>query len=221
MALGFVLFIATVTAFGATVAPWEFAPALLICGIGMGFVVAPVYPFILAEVPIKDAGSASGVTSAVGQIGGAIGIAAIGALFFGLIGSQAQPSVESVRADLTADLAKAGLPAIAMPSIINPFEACFRDRFAAKDFGEQPDSCKKAEADAAAFAQTQPATAKAIGDAIAQQSRSAVERNFASSLNLTLWWEIAALAGVFLLSFLLPKRPRSQEELSAAGIAAG
>ena len=34
--------------------------------------VAPIYQFILAEVDIKDAGSASGVINAMGQIGGDI-----------------------------------------------------------------------------------------------------------------------------------------------------
>jgi EmrB/QacA subfamily drug resistance transporter len=218
MAIGFALNIATVAYFGAVVTPWQLALPLLVSGIGMGFVVAPVYPFILAEVPIKDAGSASGVTSAVGQIGSAIGIATIGALYFGLIGSQAGPSVESVRPDLTADLLAAGLPPVAVPSVIAPFETCFRDRSAAKDFSEQPESCKKAQADAAAFATTQPAVAAAIQRAIAKASRAAVERNFATSLMRTLWWEIAALAVIFLVSFLLPRRPRSEADLAAAGV---
>jgi EmrB/QacA subfamily drug resistance transporter len=220
MALGFILFIATVVTIGGMVAPWQLSLALLIAGIGMGFVVAPVYPFILAEVPIKDAGSASGITSAVGQIGAAIGIAAVGAIYFGLIGSEAQPSAASVRADLTADLTAAGLPATAVSPVVAGFETCFRDRANAKDFSEAPASCTKLEADGAAFAATQPAVAAAIGTVMARHSRDVVARNFAAAIDRTLMWEIAALVLVFFLSFLLPRRPRSEEELAAAGVAA-
>ena len=72
---GFALFIAPCAHFGSGVTPWEFVPALAIAGIGMGCVVAPIYPFILAEVAIKDAGSASGVINTMQQVGGAIGVA--------------------------------------------------------------------------------------------------------------------------------------------------
>ena len=98
MGAGYALFLFTIRHYGDDVTPWEFIPALLISGLGMGCVVAPIYSFILAEVPIKDAGSASGVVNTTQQIGGAIGVAVIGVIFFGLLGSQAQVSVESVRA---------------------------------------------------------------------------------------------------------------------------
>ncbi len=217
MALGFALFIGTIMIFGSTVAPWQLSLALLVAGIGMGFVVAPVYPFILAEVPIKDAGSASGITSAVAQIGGAVGIAAIGAIYFGLIGSEAAPSVASVRTEMTADLAAAGLPSVAVASVVTPFETCFKDRANAKDPSLAPPSCVKAEADAAAFAKAQPQMAEAIGAVIAKHSSEAVARNFASAIEWTLYWQIGALFLVFLLTFLLPRRPRTEAEMAAAG----
>jgi hypothetical protein len=40
---------------------------------------------VLAGVPLRDAGSASGVLSTSQQVGAAVGIAAIGAIFFGLV----------------------------------------------------------------------------------------------------------------------------------------
>ncbi len=57
-------------------------PALAIGGIGMGLVVAPLLDFTLADVPVNDAGSASGLYNTIQQIGGAIGIAGLGAFFF-------------------------------------------------------------------------------------------------------------------------------------------
>ncbi|WP_217561595.1 MFS transporter [Streptomyces sp. GbtcB6] len=63
------------------------APALALGGAGMGLVVAPLLDFTLADVPIADAGSASGIYNSIQQIGSAIGIAGIGALFFAQTGS--------------------------------------------------------------------------------------------------------------------------------------
>jgi hypothetical protein len=54
----------------------------LVMGIGMGMMVAPLFDFILAAVTDTEVGSASGVLNAVQQLGGAIGVAAIGTLFF-------------------------------------------------------------------------------------------------------------------------------------------
>ncbi|HVY20717.1 MAG TPA: MFS transporter [Bauldia sp.] len=220
MAAGFALFIWTVNAFGADVTPYELIPALLIAGVGMGFVVASVYPFILAEVPLKDAGSASGIINAVGQIGGAIGIAAIGVIFFGVLASQSTASVDSVRSDLTADLTAAGLPAFAIPNVVTSFETCFHDRASAKDFSDVPQSCKDAQAAQAAFAASAPAIAKIVGDAVGKRALEANQRNFTTAISRALEWEIGALVFVFFLSFLLPRRPRDEKELAAAGVAA-
>jgi EmrB/QacA subfamily drug resistance transporter len=75
----------TVRAGGAEVSSLSLAPALFLGGVGMGLCVALVFDFALAEVPVGAAGSASGLLNTVQQIGGAIGIAAIGALFFSLV----------------------------------------------------------------------------------------------------------------------------------------
>ncbi len=220
MIVGFGLLLVTAKTFGGDLTPWELIPSLVIGGIGMGCIVASVYPFILAEVPIKDAGSASGVISAVGQIGGAVGIAAIGVIFFGLLGSQADTSAASVRTELTADLIVAGLPPAAVPQVISAFETCFHDRAVAKDFSVPPESCQQAEAAQSAFAAADPALAAKVGATIAIHADEAKQRNFSAAIERTLIWEIAALACMFLLSFLLPAKPRREDELAAAGIAA-
>ena len=220
MIVGFALFIWTAQYFGGALTPYELIPSLIIAGAGMGFVVASVYPFILAEVPLKDAGSASGVINAVGQIGGAIGVAAIGVIFFGLIGSQADVNVNSVRTELAADLTTAGLPSFAQASVLDSFAACFHDRANAKDFSAAPESCQRAEAAQKTFAASQPALAAAISAAIAKHATEANRRNFSVAIERTLWWEIGALVVIFFLSFLLPRRPRPDAELAEAGVAA-
>jgi EmrB/QacA subfamily drug resistance transporter len=57
------------------------APQLVV-GIGMGMLIAPLFDFVLASVTDEEVGSASGVLNAVQQLAGAIGVAAIGTLFF-------------------------------------------------------------------------------------------------------------------------------------------
>ncbi|GAA4984677.1 MFS transporter [Kitasatospora paranensis] len=61
-------------------------PALAIGGAGMGLVVAPLLDFTLADVPVADAGSASGLYNTVQQIGSALGVAGLGAFFLGRTG---------------------------------------------------------------------------------------------------------------------------------------
>ncbi|CAN5368758.1 MFS transporter [soil metagenome] len=219
MIAGFALFVWTIGAFGGDVTPWELVPALLLAGIGMGCVVASVYPFILAEVPIRHAGSASGVINAVGQIGGAMGIAAIGVVFFGLIGSEADKSSDSVRDALAADLTAVGVPAFVQPPILSSFATCFHDRANAKDFSAVPESCRQAAAAMAELAQSMPSSTAAITTAIGTRAREANQRNFTAALERTMIWQIAALVLVFFLGFLLPPRPRPEAELAAAGAA--
>ncbi|MDI1464576.1 MFS transporter [Catellatospora sp. KI3] len=68
---------------------WATALPLLVAGIGSGLVIAPNQTLTLAEVPVAGAGSASGVLQTGQRIGAAVGIAAIGAIFFaGLAASQ-------------------------------------------------------------------------------------------------------------------------------------
>ena len=220
MAVGFAIFIWTIEAYGGGLTPFELIPAQLVAGVGMGFVVASVYPFILAEVPLEDAGSASGVISAGSQIGGAIGVAVVGVIFFGAIGSNAPASVDRVRPALAADLAAAGLPASAADQILASFETCFRDRSTGKDFSAVPESCKASEKGLADLASFQPTAAQAVGETLAKHAKEANQISFTASMSRALLWMIGAMLLVCLVSFLLPRWPRSEADLAAAGVAA-
>ena len=70
-------------ALGLAMTPWDMIPTLIVGGIGMGLIVSPVFTFVLVDVPVRHAGSASGIVSAVGQVGTAMGIALTGVVFFG------------------------------------------------------------------------------------------------------------------------------------------
>ncbi|MEV4250612.1 MFS transporter [Streptosporangium canum] len=70
---------------GMGVTPWQLAPALAVTGVGMSMVMAPFFDIVLAGVEPHESGSASGTLTAVQQLGGALGVAAIGTVFFGLL----------------------------------------------------------------------------------------------------------------------------------------
>ncbi|GIH79536.1 MFS transporter [Planobispora longispora] len=70
---------------GADVTPWQLTPALFVTGAGMSMVMAPFFDIVLAGVEPHESGSANGTLTAVQQLGGALGSAVIGTLFFGML----------------------------------------------------------------------------------------------------------------------------------------
>jgi EmrB/QacA subfamily drug resistance transporter len=62
---------------------WPMVPGLVLSGIGLGFLVVPLVNVVLSAVPREVAGAASGIFSTAQQFGGALGVAAIGSIFFG------------------------------------------------------------------------------------------------------------------------------------------
>jgi EmrB/QacA subfamily drug resistance transporter len=88
MALGLVLLILRVQGLGGPMTGVQEAPALLLYGIGQGLIQPPLVNFILADVPLDDAGSASGLVMTVQQLSFALGVAAIGSYFLLLLGTR-------------------------------------------------------------------------------------------------------------------------------------
>ncbi|MDQ0589642.1 MFS transporter [Variovorax paradoxus] len=70
----------------AHVVAWM-VPLLALQGAGLGMVMAPLVSTVLAGLPAQHAGVASGVLSMVQQAGNALGVALIGILFYGRLGS--------------------------------------------------------------------------------------------------------------------------------------
>ncbi len=65
---------------------WQLAPSLLFSGIGLGLAMAPFFDIALAGVSDEEAGSAGGVLNAAQQLGGCMGVAVLGTVFFGRVG---------------------------------------------------------------------------------------------------------------------------------------
>jgi EmrB/QacA subfamily drug resistance transporter len=191
IAAGMAGLIAIVHHYGVAVTTWELTPGLLAAGLGLGTVIAPLADIVLDRVPRQDAGSASGVFNTGLQVGNSIGIAVIGVIFFGLLGTQAGPAATAVAPQLRAGLVAAGVPAQYTGRIETQFRGCLHDRLVAADPTVTPPSCRPSAAE-----QALPAAAH---QAIAGASGSAVRDDFTASLQRTLWFQV----GVFLLSFLL------------------
>jgi EmrB/QacA subfamily drug resistance transporter len=85
MALGVALLIVAVDRYGTGLDGWQLAPGMAVAGLGMAMVSTTLVSIVLARVPGRDAGSASGVVNTTLQIGLAAGIAAVGTLFFSLL----------------------------------------------------------------------------------------------------------------------------------------
>ncbi|MBC8163702.1 MAG: MFS transporter [Roseiflexaceae bacterium] len=64
---------------------WALAIPLFVGGLGIGLTAPVLVNVILAGVPAKDAGAASGVLTTVSQVGGAVGVAVLGLLFFNVL----------------------------------------------------------------------------------------------------------------------------------------
>ncbi|MEV6412947.1 DHA2 family efflux MFS transporter permease subunit [Kribbella sp. NPDC051718] len=61
---------------------WTLAPSLLLIGFGTGLVFVPIFDFILGTATTEEVGTGAGMLNAVQQFSGAIGVAALGTVFF-------------------------------------------------------------------------------------------------------------------------------------------
>jgi MFS family permease len=77
-AIGIWLYVA---AFSTSTTFWSLLPALMLHGVGIGFATSQLTNVVLSDIPPQKAGSASGAAGMVRQVGTALGIALIGAIF--------------------------------------------------------------------------------------------------------------------------------------------
>ncbi|MFL5881176.1 MAG: MFS transporter [Actinomycetota bacterium] len=191
---GMVGLIWTVGRYDGAVHSWQLLPALLVCGLGLGCVVAPLVTVVLAGIRGQDAGAASGVLSTVQQVGGAVGVALVGVIFFGLLGSQAAGVADDLIPGMQASLQSAGVPPAVTQQVAAGFRTCFEDRANAKDPSAVPASCARGQA------QAQPQ----VGRVVAATADAARRQDFSQAFQRTLLFEVAVYLVCFLLMFLLP-----------------
>ena len=133
IAAGMAALIATVQHYGAAVTTWDLVPALVAAGLGLGAVIAPLADIVLAGVPQRDAGSASGVFNTGLQLGNSIGIAVIGVIFFAHARQPVRAGRHRGRPAAARRAGAAGVPARDTGRIVTQFRGCLHDRLVAAD----------------------------------------------------------------------------------------
>lgn len=72
---------------GGTLRVVWLVPGLVVDGVGMGLVIGPITAAVLTRVTPQLVGAASGVITTLQQVGGAVGIALLGIVFYDALGS--------------------------------------------------------------------------------------------------------------------------------------
>ena len=116
---GIGLMLVAVESAGADLSSTTLLPGLVVTGLGLGLVSPTLMEVVLRDVPPTDVGAASGVLNTVLQLGGAIGIALVGLVFFGSLPSTASSalqvgSIDALTNSLRFVLAVVVLSALAM-----------------------------------------------------------------------------------------------------------
>jgi EmrB/QacA subfamily drug resistance transporter len=85
LAAGHGLLLAAVAHVGVGGSILELVPGLVLIGAGMGLLLVPLTTTILSSVEAEHAGGASGAVTTVQNVGGALGVAITGVIFFGAL----------------------------------------------------------------------------------------------------------------------------------------
>jgi EmrB/QacA subfamily drug resistance transporter len=219
IAAGMAGLIVIVHHYGTAVSTWDMVPGLVFAGLGLGAVLAPLADIVLDGVPAQHAGSASGVFNTGLQLGNSIGIAVIGVIFFGLLGSQSAAAASAVTPQLRSGLAAAHVPARVTGRIEGQFADCLHARLVATDPTVTPAACRLTAGPGAGPAG--PAVLPAgTARVLAGVGSAAVARDFTASVERTLWFQVGVFGGSFLLMLVLPAGAGRRRETEPAGAAA-
>ena len=202
MALGVALVLGVISHYGLGLHSWQAIPGLLTMGIGMGLVFGALFAAVLNGVDPRHAGSASGTLNAVQQLGGVIGVAVVGVIFFGQLSGAAPASFTSIEPSLSSSLTTQRIPPAAQAGIINSAKACFVDRSREKDSSVIPASCKTNS--------TNIASAQLVSQAIYKSITQANSRNFSNAFHWSIIYTLGLLAFTFGVTFLLPPRFKAE-----------
>ena len=217
--LGMIGLILTLSQGAENVTSIEMTPSLLVSGLGLGTMIAPLLNIILAGVAGREAGSASGLLTTIQQVGGGLGVAVIGVIFFGLLGSRAAGVADTVTPQLQTQVASAvsQAPGIGAPAqqigaqVAAQFRTCFIDRSNEKDPTVAPPSCSSTA--------PQP-LAGVVAPVVQDAVRLALARNFTGALERTLLFNVGIWAVSFVMVLALPRRVRDPAAAGAGAVAA-
>ncbi len=102
LASGHGLLLAAVAHIGVGGSIVQLVPGLVLIGAGMGLVLVPLTTTILSSVDTRHAGGASGAVTTMQNVGGALGVAITGVIFFGALHGGYAHALELSLAELGA-----------------------------------------------------------------------------------------------------------------------
>ncbi|MGB7980849.1 MAG: DHA2 family efflux MFS transporter permease subunit [Candidatus Nanopelagicales bacterium] len=98
--MGMALEVVGIVGLGLIISPsstaWQMAIWLIIYGMGVGYASAQLTGLILADVPVRQSGQASGTQSTARQVGSAMGTAVLGTVLFLSLNTQTEARVSEV-----------------------------------------------------------------------------------------------------------------------------
>ncbi|HEY5834885.1 MFS transporter [Streptomyces sp.] len=200
MALGMVALMFTLHAHPHDLTFWKLAPAGLVVGLGLGMIVTTVNDVVLAEAVGPSAGSAAGVQTTVGQAGNAVGVAVLGAIFFGLLSGNATAAVRDSMPEFRTELRQAAVSAQTAQALERSMVTCFSDQASADDPGKLQPACTTL------MTQAQRTGNPAVVELVGENLSKTRQQHFSDSMRTGLYYEVTVLGLVFLLVFLLPLR---------------
>ncbi|WP_158887907.1 MFS transporter [Amycolatopsis anabasis] len=165
---------------------WEFQPALIVAGFGIGCVFGPMVTVAMYNVEPKMAGAASGVLNTIRQIGTIIGSAAVGALLQNRLANSLQDEAAKRAADLPANV---------------------RDQFVASFNNTAKGGLEVGAGQTGAGPKPPPGTPTDLAHHIQQTAASVFEHGFVSAMRPTLALPIAVIAVGAVSCFLVRRRP--------------
>lgn len=93
MSAGTAWTILTIRSSDAGFSSWDTVIPMGIAGLGLTIMLVPLLDIALSTVDVNDSGAASGTLNTFAQVGGAVGVAVTGVLFFGEAGRYSQPEL--------------------------------------------------------------------------------------------------------------------------------
>jgi EmrB/QacA subfamily drug resistance transporter len=192
--------------YGATASTWIMIAPLIVFGLGFGMLMAPTAPLAIAQAPMEDVGSASGLINTTQQLGYALGAALTAVVFFGLLGTNTAHNADNAAPALKAQLtSSAQVSPQQAAAIATASKQCSVDRVNEKDPEITPASCNTL-----ASLTSNPAAASAVAKSSAVSGATA----FAKSFQVALWTFAGLSLAAFFLLFAVPK-PRKEENAQA------
>jgi EmrB/QacA subfamily drug resistance transporter len=196
-----------VHAVGNDLAAVDLAGVLVVAGVGLGLFIPPVTSTVLAGIHSRAAGAASGVLATVQQVGGALGVALVGVVLYGALGSFAPAAATVAAGQLRADMRAAGLSPAVMRSVTASFRSCLLehhpDSAGSALLGASSTTCTGAGADPGSVA-LPGGTRRTVAAAVDRATVRWRALDFRHAFEWALVYELVVFTTAGLLTLTLP-----------------